>query len=905
MSHFEPFLAYEASAGSGKTFNLVVRYLSLLFMGEASESIVALTFTNKAANEMRERVIETLSVLEKRGELAAIAKVSGLSEQEILGSRDKVLWKLLRSEMKISTIDTFFGTILRKFALNAGIMPTFTASTKHHEVKFLKRFLHEIEVSGEMDELIRLSLLSTKRLDDIFTLLSSLYSKHKELSGVVFPQISSTIDPIKQAMKLSHELSVLVCSKPLSDRARKTMTIEDYDDLLKKSWVFKPSLEYWDFKKIYEPTMDRLLAGIQEAIKLQMQSRESEFLGALERILKIYIKSRHALIIQSNELTFDDITLMVHDLLRGKLESEFLYFRLDSFMKHLLLDEFQDTSVIQFDILRPLIEEIASGIGVNEGGSFFFVGDVKQSIYRFRGGVSELFYQVADHFHVQVQPLEVNYRSRSHIVEFVNRIFGTTMQRYIPQASIEKKAGGYVEVNFSDEPLKEVLERLQGLRSLGIGEDDIAVLCATNSDATALKEILEVSGMNVVSEATSRLIHQRSVAALIEYLRYCYFGAELYAHNCAALLGIEVCALTRRIIVDVQATTIEFVKEHSIGDKSMMMFIEKLSQYPDIESVVFEIERLDASAPQSEQHGVRIMTVHKSKGLEFEHVIVMDRLGIMKSRNDTLLYDYDGIALKRLYIRTKGREELDEEYKSALDKEKKLSQQDQLNALYVALTRAVVSLSIVAKSKSSWFEPLNLTVGSWGEKVFESSPNTISKPLKAMDYTPVSYGKQREEMKSDEALEAHDYEAIQYGLALHYALEMMEAFEEIFITNAVESTRKRYGITVGEEKMNAIKASLYTVVRDETFKSCTKGIAYKEQSFRYQGQMRIIDLLIEHDEGYWIVIDYKSGEEKSLKHQEQVRNYMNAVTILMGTSVRGYVCYIGIDHCDWVKVEGI
>jgi ATP-dependent exoDNAse (exonuclease V) beta subunit len=69
--------------------------------------------------------------------------------------------------------------------------------------------------------------------------------------------------------------------------------------------------------------------------------------------------------------------------------------------------------------------------------------------------------------------------------------------------------------------------------------------------------------------------------------------------------------------------------------------------------------------------------------------------------------------------------------------------------------------------------------------------------------------------------------------------------------------------------------------------------------------MRIIDLLIEHDEGYWIVIDYKSGEEKSLKHQEQVRNYMNAVTILMGTSVRGYVCYIGIDHCDWVKVEGI
>ena len=902
MSQFEPFLAYEASAGSGKTFNLVVRYLSLLFMGEESESIVALTFTNKAANEMRERVIETLQGLEKRGELAAIVTVSGLSEKEILASRDTVLWKLLRSEMKISTIDTFFGTILRKFALNAGIMPTFSASTGHHEVKFLKRFLHEVEVSGEMNELIRLSMLSTKRLEDIFILLSSLYSKHKELSPEIFPKITQTSDSIKRAMELSRELSALVCNKPLSDRARKTMNIEDYEDLLKKSWVFKPSLEYWDFKKIYEPAMDTLLHGIQEAIKLQMQLHESDFLGALERILKIYIKSRHALIVQNNELTFDDITLMVHDLLRGKLESEFLYFRLDSFMKHLLLDEFQDTSVIQFDILRPLIEEIASGIGVNEGGSFFFVGDVKQSIYRFRGGVSELFYQVADHFDVQVRPLEVNYRSSAEVVEFVNRLFGVTMQRYIPQASI--KSGGYVDVCFADEPLKEVLERLNALRALGIGEDDIAILCATNSDATALKELLEVNGANVVSEATSRLIHQRSVAALIEYFRYCYFGADLYAHNCAALLGIAAGVLKRRMIVDVQATTIEFVAEHSIGDKSMMMFIEKLSQYPDIESVVFEVERLDASAPQSEQHGVRIMTVHKSKGLEFEHVIVMDRLGVMKSRSDTILYDYDGSALRRLFIRTKGREELDDEYKRALDKEKNLSQQDQLNALYVAFTRAVHSLCIVAKPKSSWFEPLNLTAGNWGEKVFELGNTFTAKPLEPIDYIPISYGKQRdEETKMDEVLEAHDYEAIQYGLALHYALEMMGDFEEESVSDALESARKRYGIIIGEEKIKAIEVSLYTLIRDETFRVISKGVAYKEQSFLYQGQMRIIDLLIEHAEGYWIVIDYKSGEEKSLKHQEQVRNYMNAVGSLMGAEVKGYVCYVGIDQCDWLKVE--
>ncbi|MDD4854554.1 MAG: RecB-like helicase [Sulfuricurvum sp.] len=899
MSHFEPFLAYEASAGSGKTFNLVVRYLSLLFMGEEVETITALTFTNKAANEMRTRVVETLHALEKRGELAEIAKVSGLSEDEILASRDKVLWKLLRSDMKISTIDTFFGSILRKFALNAGIMPTFTASNAHHEVKFLKRFLHEVEIAGEMGTLTNLSQLSSKRLEDIFTLLSTLYAKHKELEGLSIPKISLSFDPVAHAMAYSRELSELILSKPLSDRARKTMRIEDYEDLLKKSWLFKQSLEYWDFKKIYEPKMDALLHKIQETVLTQMQYREAELLSALNRILKIYIKSRHALIIQNNELTFDDITLMVHDLLRGKLESEFLYFRLDAAMKHLLLDEFQDTSVIQFDILRPLIEEIAAGIGVNEGGSFFFVGDVKQSIYRFRGGVSALFYQVAQHFDVQVQPLEVNYRSRSEVVAFVNRVFGSTMERYISQSSPSHKSGGWVEVRIDEEPLNVLLKQIDELRQLGIHEDDIAVLCGTNSDATRAQEALEEQGIPVVSEATSRLIHQRSVRAIIEYLRYCYFGNEIYRQNCAALLGEE--NIERQAIVEVQSQCVEFILKYGIGDKSAILFIEKLSQYADIEAVIFEIDRLEASSPQSDLHGIRIMTVHKSKGLEFEHVIVLDRLGQMKSRNDFIMYEYDGIHLEHMFIRTKGREELDNVYKNGLEKEQKLEQSDQLNALYVALTRAIQSLTIIAKPKSSWFEPLALSAGSWGEHLFETTPIASVQPLKYIETKSVSYGKQSNTTKVEKNT-IIDYEAINYGLALHYALEMMGNFESESLKNALESTRKRYGMNIGEAKIGQLYQTLHTLITDEQFRFLTRGKSYKEQAFYYQGQKWIIDLLIEHDEGYWVVIDYKSGEEKSVEHTQQVKNYMDAVGLLLGREVRGYVCYARNETCEWQKV---
>ncbi|MFA6189422.1 MAG: RecB-like helicase [Sulfuricurvum sp.] len=891
MSQFEPYLAYEASAGSGKTFNLVVRYLSLLFMGEDPSSITALTFTNKAANEMMERVIETLKGLEERSELSEIARLSGLNTEDILAQRETILLRFLRSDIHISTIDKFFGTILRKFALNAGIMPTYTAATAHHEIKFLERFLHEVEVEGEMKSLTRLAQLSSKRLDDIFTLLSQLYAKHKEFDAIELPSITLEFNPYEHALGLANELSTLVLSKPLSDRARKTMMIEDYDALLGKTWLFKPSLEYWDFKKIYEPKMDELLLSIQETVRLQMQSRETDFFAGLFRLLKIYIKSRTVIIRQNQELTFDDITLMVHSLLRGKIESEFLYFRLDSRMKHLLLDEFQDTSVIQFDILRPLIEEISAGKGINEGGSFFFVGDVKQSIYRFRGGVSALFYEVANHFEVQVRPLEVNYRSKSEVVEFVNRVFGAKMNRYIPQGSPESKKGGFVEVLLSEEPLKTVYEGIDGLLKIGVASDEIAVLCVTNSDARKLQEYLEEHGLDVVSEATSRLIHQRSVKAVIEYLRYCYFRADIYRHNCAALLGVGVETIKHSEITDIQAQAIGFIRHHKIGDKSAMMFIEQLNNYRDIEEVAFEIERLEANAPQSDLHGIRIMTVHKSKGLEFEHVLVMDRLGIPRSRGESIVYEYEGLTLSRLFYRIKGREELDIAYKAALGKEKVLESEDQLNGLYVALTRAVQSLSVIAKPKSSWFSPLELAEGTWGERIFESSHASVPQSLEPLDYTAVSYGRQ-DEVVAHEQNETFDYDAVQYGLALHYALEMMGDFKYESIHVAIESARKRYGARIGIEKIETMRSALENLLLDDTFCLLTRGKHYKEKRFFYKGEMRIIDLLVESDLGGWVVIDYKTGQEESLSHKIQVKMYLDAVRTLTGADAKGYLCYL-------------
>lgn len=901
MSTFEPFLAYEASAGSGKTFNLVVRYLSLLFMGEDPSAITALTFTNKAANEMMERIGETLLHLESRGELEEICKVTDKSRDEILAQRPKVLSRFLRSNLNISTIDRFLGTILRKFSLHAGIMPTFSAANEHHQIRFMERFLNELEVAGKMEMLVRLSLLGSKRLDDIFMLLSSLYAKHKEFAHLAFPKPEPISEIYAEALHHAKALRDLVHSKGLSATANNAVEVDDYETLLKKTWLYKDSMDYWVFKKGYVPQMDEHLRAIQECVRREMNHKEAEFFYALFDILGIYIKSRHAMIKAYNELTFDDITLMVHTLLHGQIESEFLYFRLDSTIKHLLLDEFQDTSVIQFEILRPLIEEIASGIGVKSSGSFFFVGDVKQSIYRFRGGFSALFYQVADHFDVQVKPLEVNYRSRSQIVEFVNQTFSSKIKRYIPQGSPAHKKGGYVEVTLSDEILESLEKKVNDLKVHGVNETEIVILTVTNSDGKKIEEFLQEKGYDVVTETTSLLIEQHSVKALIEYLKYCYFGADIYRHNCAVLLGVDIQSIVKENISDLLSSSIAFVRAWQIGDKSALMFIEQLGNFFDLEEVVFEYERLETNAPQSDLKGIRIMTVHKSKGLEFEHVIVCDRLGRGGNHSTSIVYEYEGTSLKRLFYRIKERDTLDADYRDALEKEKEFEAEDQLNALYVALTRAVQSLRLLVKSKDSWFKPLDLEPGAWGEEEYEHKPIKEEFLLRQPPNEKVYYGRQEENLVPDNK-EPVDYMAAQFGLALHYTLEMIEGFQMDRLEEAMDAMMNRYGGILGIDGIESVRKRLIQLLDDQQFVNLTRGECFREQAFVIQGEKRVIDLLIKHDDRNWSLIDYKTGSEILQSHRDQVRGYVYAVHRLTGANVEGYLCYLHEDVIEWVKV---
>ncbi|WRD79731.1 RecB-like helicase [Helicobacter pylori] len=912
-------MALKASAGSGKTFALSVRFLALLFKGANPSEILTLTFTKKATAEMKERILDYLKILQKenlenekekeksQNILKELEEKYRLDPSFVQNSAQKIYQRFLNAEIRISTIDAFFQSILRKFCWFVGLSANFEVNedTKAHQQQLNASFLSALD-NKQLEEL---SVFIAQCLSyDSYT-SDSILERLRFLKNKLYLFDPNKKDPVFDEERFLEKLRSLnqqiQSVETASDTAKKAIKCDDFRGFLNSSltWLKKKG-EYRDFKKIKDeiPTLESECEEIENDLKRYYEARESALFKKFPKFIQLYDKATSKI----QALDFDAIKDKVHALLNGyeEMPAEFFYFRLDSRIAHILIDEFQDTSLNDYKILAPFIDEIKAGIGQAKWHrSVFFVGDVKQSIYGFRGSFSSLFESVSKDFYHD--NLEFNHRSSPLIINYVNTIFKKAYQnsptayweQKYPKASSNKHSkDGYVKVSLvADERellLEQILQEAKNLLEHRIEPKDITILCATNDDALEIKNYLQenLSAIRPSTESSAKLsqfVESKIIKNALEYAlaeepykpfyKHSVLKLAGYLHDDAiALAGFNpkkesVAGFVWKVmeLFELYTECAQICLELAVGCEDVNEFLEKLEAK---EIASFKAE------------GAQIMTIHKSKGMQFPYVIVCERLGKPKTNNSNqFLEEYSGTELTRLYYRMKNREVVDKDYARALDKEEAAKDHEETNVYYVAFTRAELGLIVVAKDKDQKKDKkesknkgmrgkLDLVPLEEGEIApVISSQKELSIP--SVVIKPHAYGEQVQEIEEEPSdyEKNNDQEAINFGIALHKGLEYQYAYR-IPKKSVLEYLNYHHGFYGLDYQ--ALEESLELFENDAKIQALFKNLALRgEVAFLFEGVVSRIDVLLWDKGQNLYVLDYKSSQNYQQSHKAQVSHY--------------------------------
>jgi exodeoxyribonuclease V beta subunit len=893
--NFKKFLAYSASAGSGKTYALSIRYIALLFLEQNPSSILAATFTKKAANEMRQRVLKFLKALPSDSELTnSLIEASGLSREDILKKQPQVLNRFLKSQSYIVTLDSFFNSILRACALEIGLDANFAIKDNAHET-LQEHFLFELDKNKDIIKLSKLAInLQKRKAKDIMELLKLLY----ELDAIL-PEsnyVVENIDSLKiEILELKDKILDIVKRVGASNSAINIFAKDDFKEFIKQGVFEKDSLsEHRYFKKYLPkaPELDDMFIALKELIANYHLKIEQSVLYYLFEIYNSYKNARVTQIRATNELDFNDILYYTYRLISNEVTKDFIYFKLDSKFKHILLDEFQDTSSLQFLILEPLIEEIFSGLGSSEFRSFFYVGDTKQSLYRFRGGVEELFEYLANKYNIDIENLDTNYRSAKSIVDFTNKTFKDNIKGYVEQKA-NSNITGYVEVLESSELLEKAKDRVEFYLQQGVKLEDIAVLVFANKDGVVLQEYLEGFNISSILKTSSSLKHNPKIAALVGVIEFILTDNKLFLEP--FLMHIKRDSID---LSDIKISTTPFdaldilVMNYGYfaNDLNILKLLDFAKSYSTLEEFLYEFKRSNIALSESSQNGLQIMTIHGSKGLEFKYVIVLDRLGGRAIGSNLLIFkNRTPVSIEKIYYKSSKKENFLRDYKKVLLESTELAIKDRLNLLYVAITRAELALSIIKKDKMSEFELLKLDEQKIGEiAIFEQKK---SREYKKLSSTISYYGLQDTKESKEEIDEVINYESIYFGEALHLALELSN-LNALEYSDAIDAMENKFGYILSKESIEDIKKRVEKLFCDSRFLNLIDNAKlYKEQPFVFKEKFYQIDLLAKKDTEN-IIIDYKSSTNFRAKHIEQVTGYVEAIKSIDKKIVKGYIVYL-------------
>ncbi len=1027
VSHFK---IYNASAGSGKTYSLTKEYLKLL-LTDASPSkfrqILAITFTNKAVDEMKTRILESLYTFgnqdaEKQGSLFhEICQDLSLRGDQLRERSKLVLKRILHnySFFEISTIDKFNHKIIKTFARDLQLSQNFEVEldTELLLKEAVGRLLARAGVENELTQV--LIAFSLEKIDgdkswdigyDLVEIGKLLFQENhtlhlEKLRAKTIPefrniqkQIATQIAAIEngvleKANAVLQEISDQGFEAPNFPRQTlpnhfKKITGKDFNTKTLYANKLEQSLLEGNILKSTDKRDASHLATLvlEHFMSIKKELFQRNYLKNIyDNTVPLTLLSEIAKEIKNIELEKEVIPITyMNEVLSKEIKNQpvpFIYERLGEKYRHYFIDEFQDTSQVQWENLIPLIGNALESVNEkNELGSLFLVGDVKQAIYRWRGGKAEQFLDLINQkshpFGVtpNIFSLDTNWRSSSELIKFNNSFFTAiapflkdqAYQDLFLQGCVQKpnsRLGGYVQLSFLDEETQdktavycsEVLKSVEEVLSKNYHYSDICILVRKNDHGMLLANFLSENNVPIVSSESLLLKNNEKVIFLIsllkvienqndreavyEILQYLskgqadmhevisvhlnqmeYFLAENYDFHVPQLKGQSTLTILEKAIVQFDLAANSEAYLTFLMDE--LLLVEKRDG-PGIRPFLGHWEQKQASlsiAAPNDINAVKIMTIHKAKGLEFPIVIfpfansVIDDKRKRKKSWVSATKAEENLGLDKFLIDAKQEmQQYNAIAKEAYLEEVKKTQLDALNVLYVALTRAEEGLYIISETgkpiasleqSTSYFDLFQYYLkenrvsknaqGLYALGTLSERSEDIERSSEQHSTIPYISRKKGDggfaiSTRSSRLWDTENREAIELGNVIHYALSQIETLNDL---GKVINDLATLGHLEGNAT-NYVTQKIEEVVTHPLLTEYFSGnrrILNEQDILTTNGKtLRPDRIIIVGNEA--TIIDYKTGKP-SPSHKEQIMEYGDVLKAMNFKIKHAIIVYI-------------
>lgn len=1066
-------LVYKASAGSGKTFTLAVQYIRQLIEDPYSyRRILAVTFTNKATTEMKERILSQLygiatSLKSSDGYLKEIMKTSDKSVDEIRKAADTALKNIIHdySRFRIETIDSFFQSVMRNLArelelganmtieLNNGdvlsdavdsmiekldrMSPTLYWLLEYIEERIAddKRWNVSSEIKGfgrnifdeayiEKGVTLREKLKDTKFIPQY---RKKLQEKRESILDTMkgfsehFQEIlkANGLNPtdLKNGARGIGSYFNKIASGKLSDDVRNTTVEKCLEGA--ENWTTKTSTYKDTIISLANQVLIRILNDAENTRMTSNKVLNScdmslRYLNNLQLLMRIDSEVREQNL-NHNRFLLSDTNALLHSIIREG-DASFVYEKIGTTIDTVMIDEFQDTSRMQWENFHLLLEE---SLAQKEGS--MIVGDIKQSIYRWRNGDWKILAGLDKDrsFRLNSKTLDTNWRSEANIIAFNNDIFTSACrvlnERYkgdegedctqlldaysdVRQKTSKETKEGYIKLSFlknseeqpyADTTMELLAEEVDSLVKKGVRVNDIAILVRKNKSIPAIADYFDKNTpYRVVSDEAFRLDASLAVCMLIDGLRYISEPTDRIA--CARL----AVAYQKEILkkdVDYNTVLLNSVEDYLPAEFRLMLPEMSLMPLYELLEKLFVIFRMDMieeqdaylcafydavteymqnnsseltsfltywnetlyarTIPSGEISGIRILSIHKSKGLEYHTVLLPFCDWKMENEtNNHMLWckineaDADKEPFCELDLTPVNYSSaMAESYFSDSYREERLQLWvDNLNLLYVAFTRACKNLIVWCKDEkkdtvsrllresidcmkdiemicntTELEEEEEVSEGSYEPIVYEYGEICISGDKKKSDTTnrlvavPEAVNVKIESLETEIDFKQSNRSAdfirgdedeeenlrsqyIRQGQLLHTLFASIDTREDL--PSAIERLLFE-GVIESAEKAEEIRKVAERALSLDEVKDWYSGewTLYNECSIIYndeQGKMqtRRPDRVMMKDDEV-VVVDFKFGKKKP-EYSTQVREYMFLLSEMGYTDIKGYIWYV-------------